>query len=52
VTIGGLANEWISYALPAAEYAKGGYEASVSFYGVPLGAILVEGAVRAAQGLK
>ena len=52
VTIGGLANEWISYALPAAEYAKGGYEASVSFYGEPLGAILVEAAVRAAQGLK
>jgi len=52
VAIGGLANEWISYALPSAEYAKGGYEASVSFYGEPLGAMLVEGAVRAAQGLK
>jgi neutral ceramidase len=52
VAVGGLANEWISYALPAAEYAKGGYEASVSFYGEPLGAMLVEGAVRTAQGLK
>lgn len=52
VAVGGLANEWISYALPAAEYAKGGYEASVSFYGEPLGTILVEAAVRAAQGLE
>jgi hypothetical protein len=52
VAVGGLANEWISYALAPQEYAKGGYEASVSFYGEPLGTILVEGAVRAAQGLK
>jgi neutral ceramidase len=52
VAVGGLANEWISYALPALEYAKGGYEASASFYGEPLGTILVEGAVRAAHGLK
>jgi len=36
-TIGGLANEWISYILPANEYRKGGYEASVSFYGPQLG---------------
>ena len=52
VAVGGLANEWISYALPAAEYVKGGYEASVSFYGEPLGSMLVEAAVSAAQGLK
>lgn len=30
VTIGGLADEWVSYALPAAEYLKGGYESSQS----------------------
>ncbi len=52
VTVGGLANEWISYALPAREYTKGGYEASVSFYGETLGAKLVEGALAAAQSLK
>jgi len=52
VTIGGLADEWISYALPAEEYRRGGYEASMSFYGETLGSALVEGAVRAVQGLK
>jgi neutral ceramidase len=52
VAVGGLANEWISYALSAEEYAKGGYEASVSFYGEPLGPMLVDAAANAAQGLK
>lgn len=52
VTIGGLANEWISYALPADEYRKGGYEASMSFYGETLGQTLVDGAARAATSLK
>jgi hypothetical protein len=52
VTIGGLANEWVSYILPAAEYRKGGYEASMSFYGETLGDTIVKGVVRAAQGLK
>jgi hypothetical protein len=52
VTIGGLANEWVSYILPAAEYRKGGYEASMSFYGETLGDIIVKGVVHAAQGLK
>jgi neutral ceramidase len=52
VTIGGLANEWVSYALPAREYAKGGYEASVSFYGETLGSKLVEGVLAAARNLK
>jgi hypothetical protein len=51
VTIGGLANEWISYALTPDEYRKGGYEASMSFYGETLGPTLVEGALRAAAGL-
>jgi hypothetical protein len=52
VTIGGLADEWVSYILPAEEYQKGGYEASMSFYGETLGATLVEGIVRCARGLK
>jgi neutral ceramidase len=45
VTIGGLANEWVSYILPRAEYEQGGYEASVSFYGASLGKTIVAGAV-------
>jgi hypothetical protein len=52
VTIGGLADEWISYILPADEYRKGGYEASMCFYGETLGSTVVEGVVRAAGGLK
>ena len=44
--IGGLADEWDSYILPQAEYHRGGYEASVSFYGETLGATIVEGALR------
>ena len=41
VTIGGLANEWISYILSEEEYEKGGYETSVSFYGSTLGPLMV-----------
>jgi hypothetical protein len=52
VTIGGLADEWVGYILPAEEYRKGGYEASMSFYGETLGNTLVEGIIRCAQGLK
>ena len=52
VTIGGLADEWVSYILPAEEYRKGGYEASVSFYGETLGITIVEGVLRASGGLK
>jgi hypothetical protein len=52
ITIGGLADEWVSYILPAEEYRKGGYEASVSFYGETLGRTMVEGVVRASGGLK
>lgn len=43
--IGGLADEWDSYILPAAEYRLGGYEASVSFYGETLGDTVVNGAI-------
>ncbi len=52
VTIGGLANEWVSYILPAEEYRKGGYEASVSFYGETLGDTMLAGVVHAAERLK
>jgi hypothetical protein len=52
VTIGGLADEWVSYILPAEEYRKGGYEASVSFYGETLGSTLLEGVLRGVGGLK
>lgn len=51
VAIGGLADEWVSYILPAEEWRKGGYEASVSFYGETLGSTMVEGVLRAANGL-
>ncbi|TFH01307.1 MAG: hypothetical protein E4H13_05270 [Calditrichales bacterium] len=36
-TIGGIANEWISYILTTEQYEAGGYESSVSFYGKELG---------------
>lgn len=52
VTIGGLADEWVSYILPAEEYRKGGYEASMSFYGETLASTMVEGILRAAGGVK
>lgn len=48
VAIGGLANEWISYMLAPEEYRRGGYEASVSFYGETLGPTVVQAAVRTA----
>ncbi len=49
VVIGGLANEWVSYILSAEEYRKGGYEASVSFYGETLGQVIVAGALKGAS---
>ena len=45
VAIGGLADQWISYILPADQYERGGYEASVSFYGSGLGNCVVRAAV-------
>lgn len=51
VVIGGLADEWISYILSEKEYERGGYEATVSFYGPRLGPTLVEAAVRAAEAI-
>jgi hypothetical protein len=50
--IGGLADEWISYILSAEEYRKGGYEASVSFYGESLGSTVVEGVLRGVRAAK
>ena len=52
VTIGGLADEWVSYILSAEEYRKGGYEASMSFYGETLGSTMVEAVVQNAGELK
>jgi hypothetical protein len=51
VAIGGLANEWISYILSAEEYQRGGYEASVSFYGAGLGQCIVDGAIAGVKNL-
>lgn len=49
--IGGLANQWISYILSEPEYKKGGYEASVSFYGKNLGKVVVKGMIDTAMPL-
>jgi len=49
--IGGLANQWISYILTPAQYAKGGYETSVSFYGPELGPLISESMMEAAEQL-
>ncbi len=41
ISIGGLANEWISYILDEDQYIHGeGYESSMSFFGPDLGKIL------------
>jgi neutral ceramidase len=52
VVIGGLADEWVSYILPAKEYARGGYEATISFYGETLGPTVVEAVVKNASALR
>jgi hypothetical protein len=49
--IGGLADVWVSYILPAAEYRRGGYESSVSFYGETLGDTIVAGALAGVEKL-
>lgn len=51
-TIGGLADAWLSYILPAEEYRRGGYETSVSFYGETLGDTVVAGAIAGASQLR
>ncbi len=50
-TIGGLADAWLSYILPAREYDRGGYETSVSFYGPRLGETIVAGALEGVSQL-
>lgn len=52
VVIGGLSNEWVSYILSPEEYRRGGYEATISFYGEELGPTIVEGVVKTANHLK
>ncbi|MBL8821012.1 MAG: neutral/alkaline non-lysosomal ceramidase N-terminal domain-containing protein [Planctomycetia bacterium] len=52
VVIGGLADEWISYILTSAEYNKGGYEATISFYGETLGETIVDAVIKNASELK
>lgn len=49
--IGGMANEWVSYILSEEEYRKGGYEASVSFYGPTLGEAIVSHALEGVKNL-
>ncbi|TWU13972.1 Neutral/alkaline non-lysosomal ceramidase [Symmachiella macrocystis] len=50
--IGGLADEWVSYILSAEEYDRGGYEASVSFYGRDLGRQVVDAALQGVRRLQ
>jgi neutral ceramidase len=50
--IGGLADVWASYILPADEYERGGYEASMSFYGAKLGETIVAGVIEGAKKLQ
>ncbi len=50
-TIGGLADYWLSYILSADEYRRGGYEASVSFYGETLGDTIAAGAIAGVREL-
>jgi hypothetical protein len=49
--IGGLADVWLSYILPPAEYRRGGYESSVSFYGETLGDTIVSGVLAGIEKL-
>ena len=44
--------EWVSYMLPAKEYQRGGYEATISFYGETLGPTVVEAVVKNAAAVK
>lgn len=52
VSIGGLANEWISYILSRDQYLHGeGYESSVSFYGPGLGDLISNEIIKTALPL-
>ena len=50
-TIGGLANEWISYIMSAEQYKNAGYETSVSFYGPQLGHVIEKTMLRVSEQL-
>jgi neutral ceramidase len=51
-TIGGLANEWISYILSREQYLHGeGYESSVSFFGPGLGELISDEVIKTAGPL-
>ena len=51
-TIGGLANEWISYILTREQYSGGGgYESSVSFYGPGLGDLISTEVIKTSASL-
>ena len=50
-TIGGLADEWISYILPIEQYNLGKYEASMSFYGPTLADVITTAAVSGVKHL-
>jgi neutral ceramidase len=47
----GLANDYIGYVLTPEEYAQGGYEATVSFFGPDLGTVIVSKTAAALQSL-
>jgi hypothetical protein len=51
ITVGGLADEWIGYMLSSEEYERGGYEASMSYYGRELGPTVVQEALDNARAL-
>ncbi|MCF6334037.1 MAG: neutral/alkaline non-lysosomal ceramidase N-terminal domain-containing protein [Draconibacterium sp.] len=52
VTIGGLANEWVSYILTRDQYINGkGYESSISFYGPGLGEIISTEVIKTAKSI-
>lgn len=46
-----LGNEFVGYILPAADYHRGGYEATVSFFGDALGVLLEAEATRLVDAL-
>ncbi len=52
VVIGGLADEWLSYFLTEAEYVRGGYEPTLSFFGPRGGPTLVEAITAGASRLR
>lgn len=48
--VAGLTSDYIGYILTEEEYAQSGYEATASFYGPGLGALLLENALALAKG--